>query len=400
MDLKKLPLKLHLAISLFTILGMLVISVYLVNRGVIWSPDGVIFSERSDLLLEVNYNYLAYATSAQDTLKGQSLLYLIPITVMAITKDFFGSAWPNFYVAINGLLILVALLANFVMISRVTGSKIYGTIGIGFFLIHYDSWFWVSYLQSDIYLFLIASLTFITMLSQQTTGWKSVTLTLCFLGLLFSKTHGLVLVGTAIGLILFFHLSPKNWQGLLERSVIPLTALTAIGILATSSYFMSLPEGGAKSTAQTIFSYAKNFFDHGIIMVGRPEINHAPPQEFFDYFMISMDRFVTFFKFIAAGWSFGHKVFSAAFFIPLYGFCLVSFALFYGNKLNDQERRFVVMAACMIIMMVGFCAATVIDYSWRYRLPCIPLFLGLAAIGLKHTLRLTMNLQSVPKPST
>lgn len=116
----------------------------------------------------------------------------------------------------------------------------------------------------------------------------------------------------------------------------------------------------------------------------RPETYAAPPQSLFEFLALNARRLVYFFAFWSSkGYSRGHNLALAVFFVPVYFLSLK--ALINGlrrcSNLAHEAETALLMACVFVLGFAFFHAHTEIDYDWRYRLPVLPPLIFIAALG-------------------
>ena len=175
-------------------------------------------------------------------------------------------------------------------------------------------------------------------------------------------------------------------------------AATALGLLLMGSlvwsfWMQDLSRWPLASMSEALrLPYYARLYHEGVVVNGRPYTYLSPPQGLLEFFALSLRRLIYFFAFWSSqGYSLGHNLASALFFVPAYFLIAVAKINFWRRQSGlDKKGESVVIA---IVIFTGafawFHAHTEVDYDWRYRLPAMPHLVLLAALGFASLRRKT-----------
>jgi len=133
----------------------------------------------------------------------------------------------------------------------------------------------------------------------------------------------------------------------------------------------------------------------GIVVNNRPYTYHKMPVSVIDYVLIIADKFLHFFAVFTRDYSLKHKIFNYLFFLPTYGLSLITLYEIFRrkSKLSPEEWNLTFLSVIFVIIFALFHSITILDYDWRYRLPCMPPLIVLAGIGSMQLRRYWNNFQ-------
>ena len=135
-------------------------------------------------------------------------------------------------------------------------------------------------------------------------------------------------------------------------------------------------------TFNETFQYHRSYYFEGVIVNDRPHTYVEIPKNIFDISKIIFLRFLSFFIFYDELFSLKHNILNSLIFATLY---FLSFLTFFNFNLYETSQKKIILI--MILTVISFCffhSILLIDYDWRYRVPClIPLSI-LAVMGLER----------------
>ena len=126
-----------------------------------------------------------------------------------------------------------------------------------------------------------------------------------------------------------------------------------------------------------------HWFYEGAVIKKRPHTYMATPESTLDIVLIELARLIQFFRFTTPMFSPIHNIVNAISFIPLYSLVAVgvwrTIILLYRSRQIDSIG---ILSIVFIGSAAIFHSMTLIDYDWRYRLPCYPSIFLLATGGV------------------
>lgn len=244
---------------------------------------------------------------------------------------------------------------------------------IPFFIsINYDYIIWTNYLLTDFF-FSFLCLLFILNLSLNNLKYINILLILL---LVFTRPPGIVSVLIYLQYITFIKVL-GNTISLKKNFFYLVIIYSVITILISFSLFYNVfPE-----IFYDTFQYHRSYYFEGVIINDRPHTYVEVPKNIFDIIKIILLRFISFFIFYDELFSIKHNILNFLVFIPLY--LLSLYTLFKFSAYEIDQKKIIVT---MIITIISFCffhSILLIDYDWRYRVPCLIPISILAAMAFE-----------------
>ena len=388
---KLLNSKLFIVILLATIL--LFHGSYLIHTGV--GSDASGFLEGADKFLNLEIEY----TTLINPIKGYSGFIAIVAFFKIILGEnaAYGILGFNLFCGILTVLLLVLLIKR---VSRHYISII--TVAI-LYLFSYEIVLWLSFVLTDttfmLSSFLVLSLSFISFSEkkkQRVLLFWGVTFIILFMSFYIRPAFFPLISFYIIALFVFltFDISdPIKRSNFIRKfalfsclSVIVLIFYFAASISDSSSYLSNMLLKVGFDSRYFICEPGSPFCEgemRGIVVNNRPYTYHKVPVSVIDYVLIIADKFLHFFAVFTRDYSLKHKIFNHFFFLPVYGLALITLYEIFRkkSKLSPEEWNLAFLSVIFIIIFALFHSITILDYDWRYRLPCLPPLIVLAGIG-------------------
>ncbi len=371
-----------ICLAVFSLIFFLIFT-YL--TGPIESIDTQSYSRLADVLISANFNPNVF----WDGIGSIHYYYLrfAFISIVALLKFGFGEYWTNVLVVIN----CVSLSMSGYLLMRLLEIDNRGLLELAFiFLVNlllYERFFWSRYILSDTSFCLISTtlLYFLyTLISRSNGSYLSFTFSL--VTLIFACLYrpiGIVLIPTFFTALV---ISMNNERRIiLTKIVFPLIPLLGLILLFGWAWYINTPSLWEDTGLSRSLNKTYNYFQEGAVIKKRPHTYLPAPESVRDIFMIELTRVVQFFRFTTPMFSSIHNTINIISFTPLYGLALIgiwrTITLLYRSSQLDY-------IGILSIIFVGsftiFHSMFLIDYDWRYRLPCYaPIFL-LASGGLTY----------------
>ncbi|MBN1684070.1 MAG: hypothetical protein JW855_01320 [Gammaproteobacteria bacterium] len=364
----------------------------LIFKGPISSPDTHTYSNWSNLLIHFHMNYLRYIHAL--SFEVSPTFYAGWISIVAISKILFKSFWREGIVILNLIAFSFSIFGILYLVDYLTKNRLTLFVAFVFILLAHDMYLWVNYVLSDITFMFLAFGLFFQMALTSPNQFKKLHIgKIIFIPILLAFIVLYRPAGLAFLLFLLMALFSKYYFSLLDPkqylkgiyiSTILLLLIAAI-ILVFYVLLMSSPSSFS-NTFMTHLMNAKKFghyYREGIVVMGRPTTYMLPPHRLIDFFNIVFVRFFYFFAFIVTGFSKVHAYINSLFYIPIYFLCLVAFFhLFVTKEIKNIKCWWVTWLSFLFLFIWAFLTAlNFTDFDWRYRLPCMPVFIVLASIG-------------------
>lgn len=354
---------------------------YAAWSGVGMTPDSAWYDNAARDLVSSNFDIRQHLAEARSS---APVFYLGFTALVAVTQVVFGSNWAVAIVGVNVLALTMTGYLAMRLIRRVTDASAPVLIGFLMFLLLFEQLHWASLILTDTIFSFLAFATFYLVCSawrSRDSGahmWLAAT-GLVFLSLLF-RPVGIVAL-TWLALAAPLRLS-EMMRGSKIRPVIHrgLKVMLAVaGVLVAIAF--SVP--GFMDGVSVITGYFADQFARGVVVDARPETYSAPAHDILGAARIVAKRFVYFFAFTASDFSLRHTFLNAIVFLPLYvlGGMGCYFSVMRSRTLSAEAILTGRLAILFATLFAAFHALTVIDFDWRYRVPCYPALIVLAALG-------------------
>ena len=121
---------------------------------------------------------------------------------------------------------------------------------------------------------------------------------------------------------------------------------------------------------------------NGTIIHQRYDTYLSAPNNFFDLTKIIVTRFFYFFVFLNSKFSLMHNFINLINYIIIYS--LIIYTYLNMLYLKEIEKKIFHTMMTAVILFAFFHSVLLIDYDWRYRLPCLLPMSIMALIGFKQ----------------
>jgi len=390
-----------LIFSSFLLLGIAYTSI----RGIQIAPDTGTYSQWADILIRNHFHYPSYLSDV--SFKTPAILYIGWVTVVALFKLALSSQWVVGLVVFNIVLFAAIGTALISIVGLLSDTKLPVLLAGLMYATSFHLLQWVSFVLSDIS-FLALTFTplfiYVLFLNRRRHHISFVLGILAILALAVSyRPASIPLLATfAIGTIATIQTkaaTPES-RARYSRLLFSFTMIGVIIILLLGSLLAQNPNLWPFDFARGEVDFTSQNYNKGIVIHGRPETFHQPPVALIDYIAITLDKFIHYFSPTAEGFSFIHKVYSILFYIPIY--LLAGFGVLF-LFLKDGYRRtstwlVALTASLFVLFFASYHAVLTIDFDWRYRVPCIPVLILLAALGVNRIIAVNRLQQFVHAP--
>ena len=380
-----------LIFSSFLVLGI----VYTSIKGVQIAPDTGTYSQWADILIRDHFHYSSYLSDV--SFMTPPIFYIGWVTVVALFKLALSSQWVVGLVAFNIVLFAAIGTALISIVGLLSDTKIPVFLAGLMYVAAFDLLQWVSFVLSDISALALTFSPFFIYVLFLNRRCHRIS---CLLGILailvlavFYRPTSMPLLATfAICMIVTMQTkaaTPES-RARYSRFLFSFTMIGIIIVLFLGSLLAQNPNLWPFDFARGEVDFISQNYDKGIVIHDRPETFHQPPVVLIDYIAITFDKFVHYFSPTAEGFCLIHKVQAVLYYLPLY--CLAGFGflcLFRKDGYSRTSTWLVALtAALFVLFFASYHAVLIIDFDWRYRVPCIPVLILLAALGVSRIIRL------------
>ncbi len=342
---------------------------------------------------EVTPEFARFNTSASGSFEMNNpvLPYILYIYVVAFCKLLAGEAWLHVLVFLNATAQTATGIIGLVLAAQLSRSILPPALIAAFLFFAYEFYQWTPLSQSTPIFLVIVSLVFALAVTawsrtdQRTSRSYWLGALVLSLACIFTRPSAPPVVAMIVIGWLLCSVSQSNDGSALpkiRKGLVVLLTLLFGGVLV-HGFMASDPSVVPAGTLRNWIEYFRDSQAMGWIMWRRPETFVSPPVGGLDFAATSLLRGGYFFVFVVDSFSTSHTVFNIAFFLPLYGLSIIGAfaALRSTSDLSHRARGAGILAILMILLTASFVAVTYLDYDWRYRVPTLPAFLVLAAIG-------------------
>lgn len=334
-----------------------------------------------------------YIDLADDLLRGdlrhvfspEGLLWskLIYIALLALTRRLSPAHWAGIMMAMNVVCsaAAAAILSRFV--HRATRS-IAATLAVPlYYLTIIDIAYWVPWVLTDMLYLLTALLPFVVIgraLIGEPLRHHRLMLALACLVCATSRPPGVIVALIALFAEIVFVSSgathPRMRKGLFAAFFV----CVVIAVCART-HIIAQPARWHVRWLRPRIEFIAGIEKKGEVFFGRPDMRHAPPRTLVDYASLEAERFVRIFQFSSVLFSVRHLVVNWLVFGSMYLFGI--YAVVDALRRREQRRSALVWTTLFWIFVSAlFLTVTLMDGEWRYRVPLLPQFIALAALGI------------------
>ena len=374
-------------------LVFLVHGLYILNTGIKLCPDGSTYSQWADKLVSLNFNIAEHVNYYQNP---RGLMYMGFVTIVAMNKYILGPSWEYGVMFFN---LFCDVMTSFLILTIVWKStqKILPLILVGIlYTLSLEICLWLSFVLTDVSFmflsFLVLYLSYISSTKERKQAlWLwIVTFFVVFLSMAFRPGVIQLFAFIVFAFIAYIKIdaTDSKVRAISARNYGLLVATLAILGIFSFAYIIQDP---SRLLVDSLINYAEGWRLYyirgegldGVVVFNRPYTYHNTPVSLLDYVLIILDKFLHFFAISTKAYSLKHKIFNCLYFIPTYGLILISINELFRKKsqLSSKEWRLVLLSVIFVLIFALFHSITILDYDWRYRLPCIPPLIVLAGIG-------------------
>lgn len=371
-------------------------------KGVQIAPDTGTYSQWADILIQHHFHYPSYLSDV--SFKTPPVFYIGWVTVVALFKLALSSQWVVGLVVFNIILFAAIGTALISIVGLLSDTKIPVLVAGLMYLASFDLWQWVSFVLSDISaLALTFSPFFIYVLflnrRRHPVGYLLGILAILSLAVFYRPTSLPLLATFAVCTVATIQTKTTTPESRVRysRFLFSFTMIGIIVVLLLGSLLAQNSDLWPFDFARSEIDVTSQNYSKGIVIHDRPETFHQPPVALIDYIAITFDKFVHYFSPIAEGFHIIHKVGSILYYLLVYGLAGFGFlCLFRKDGYSHASPWLVALtAALFVLFFASYHAVLTIDFDWRYRVPCIPVLILLATLGVNRIMRVNRLQQFV-----
>ena len=349
--------------------------------GPVESIDTLSYSRWADLLIFVDFNFFAFANE----LTNLHIPYILFIFTVASLKLGLGEYWIYGLLTLNCLSLSISgyILMRILQETKVGFLELFLVFLVNILL--YESFFWSRYLLSDTTFCLISTAFLYSSYCMINRSPRTVIsfifpLGIFFVGFLYRPTAIIFL--PLLCLAFLFSYQGKR-RVLITQIFFALIIILGLAVLIFWAWYIKRPELWDGSILNQPISRAHHWFHEGAVIKKRLHTYLPVPESAYDILKIELVRLFQFFRFTTPMFSTTHNLVNAVSFLPLYSLALIGIWRTMILLYRDNRPDFIGILSIIFIGSVAvFHSMILIDYDWRYRLPCYPPIFLLAAGGV------------------
>ena len=314
-------------------------------------------------------------TEPKEILTSYYLLYSGYAFIIALLKSIFG-----IYVKESIILFQVIIISLIPVITKTTFKKVYPEFNTNFlavislllFVPLFDMWLWAYYILTDSVFFVWTCLVFLLMIKAiiKDRWWPVILVSV--VASLFRPPGFIFLLIIGITFLFIKVINKSNFPGkLLFITLIMILFLTMIticiyGVLIYLDYW---PKNSGE------LSVYRNYYIQGWVIENRPSTYHSPPESVFDIILITLDRYLQYFRFWHSEYSMKHLIINFLYYPAVFGLSLFYIYIFIKNlkiKTNLLNIKLFFFIMLWIHGFTLFFSMTLIEYQGRFFLSVFP----------------------------
>ena len=387
---KKLPI-------IFTVFILFINTLYVcLGPKITLRQDTGGYSQHADILISHNLSFSEYFSIARGS--HPPIMYIAFVVILAILELLLGSYWWIGILCLNLASITMTVYLIFILLRMSTKSN--ASIIIAFYLSFFSADFLIrsrliltdtSYMffAFCVYILLVFAFYFEEPLKRNIYIIGACLLT--FLLFFYRPVNVVVAAFLIISILeLFIHVKymNKGLNWIFKRSALVIGVISIVVILSYAS-IMKNPSHWPFETFSHEITRLSFKCKTGTVVSGRPVFSNRPEThlhnviDYPDYVLLVFKRMIAYFQISVSKHSISHKILKYLFYIPSYIFGLIG--IYYLFRKENGYSKMAFWAGWLAFQWIGFFtlfhALTYVDYTWRFRLPCVPAFIVLAGLG-------------------
>jgi hypothetical protein len=356
-------------------------------------PDCHWYAIYADKLIADNFDIGIFISHADSSIPVH--FYLTWIFTLALIKLLFGFAWQSgalyFNIFVNLMIITTAVLT----VYRASQASLISAMATGLLLlVAIEHMLWIPFPLTDISyeaIFLCSlTLLYYALTSASTRlrlGFGSGVFFFVFVAMFSRPTSAALVMAVLCSCILIVTINFNNPEDRLCRLRVITGTLVSVALVGIFLHALLLAQQ-TSADATGYLSQLTSLYSKGVVVIGRPETFLTPPEGSLGYFLISLRKLVYFFWISLDAFSVVHSVGNWIFFFPAYLSCAVILRDLFSMypRLGKNEQVLALICIIFLVSTAVFHSVMMLDYDWRYRLPCIPIFAIIFGLGARLTI--------------
>lgn len=351
---------------------------YHLNKGLVISPDFKDYSRSVDNLINLNFNFYKYYINSENNY-SLSFFYTLTVFLLAFLKVVSGTAWLNYFVSLNLVLIFFSLIIYSKILLMLKIRPIVVSLAIPIITLSVDILVWPRYILSDtIFAFEIMLVLYLITKGIIKEKFDYFTIIVFLLFILITRPtsipfifiFAIFIAATKIKIIF----NPKLIFFIIISLLIFIPLIFGICFKLMNTYLSNVPK----------VIFLVDMVEAGMIIHDRPETWIKSPDKFTEYVYLYFLRMVSFFNPYALSFSIIHLILN--FFQTL----IIIFSIFIWMKFGKEYyviNKVITLILLISIFVAAFHSYILIDYDWRYRFPIVMPLLIIFPVAIEILLK-------------
>lgn len=367
-------------------IGFLVyFSAYVSVTGIRYAKDTWDYDNWSNVLLFYEFDY--GKTFSLISFYVSETFYAVFITLLAVAKLVFGSDWDLAVVALNIFAMSATAFMIVCLVRSLHPSITAMIVALVCPALTIEMFVWTRALMTDVLGVLAQFVVFTSVCcaylsSRQNVSW------LIWIVAGFATCLTIFIRPTGISVAVSFFVLASLMM-VVERKprfkhilVYAVVGMALSGLIVHAFLIFYLNDIALVSTSE-IMHETRRLYMLGYTVHGRDFIALPPPNAVSDILIVTIAKVFLFFLFITDTYSLPHNLLNFAIHVPLYGIVLFASwtVVFRPNTFPWQISRTIRLGLMFVCVTAGFHAVVGIDWDWRYRAPCYPVLISIAALS-------------------
>jgi len=373
-------------------IGFLVyFSAYVAVTGIWYTKDTWDYDNWSNVLLFYEFDY--GKTFSLISFYVSEAFYAVFITLLAVAKLVFGADWDLAVAALNVFAMSATAFMIVCLVRSLHPSIPAMIVALVFPALTIEMFVWTRALMTDILGALTQFVAFTTVCcaylsSRQKVGWKIwIIAGLATFLTIFVRPTGIGVAVSFLGLAALMAVVERKTQ-FKQVLIYVVIGLALIGLVIHAFLIFYLDDLAVVSASE-ILHEIRRMYMLGYTVHGRDFIAFPPPNAVSDIFAITIAKFFLFFLFVTDTYSLPHQILNILVHIPLYSICVFSLwiVVFRRSVFPWHISSTIKLGWIFVCATAAFHAVTGIDWDWRYRAPCYPVLITIAALAAPEFIR-------------
>lgn len=366
----------------------IVFGLWALRTGIQQAVDTPTYARWADLLIAAGFNFSRYLREQQFV--APPLMYLTWVTVVAAAKSLLGASWMTGIVVLNWIALVAGAYATLSAVRRTTQSAAGLMLVTMLFIVAGDLLIFVPYVLSDLMFWGLSTIVLaaaVSLIVDDAEPTSSAIGTMVTGSIVAAIAFTFRPVAVPLLLIWVMAIGMRAMPALTTRLAVPIFVVSAVGVAATIGYHAYLVESPSRwplGSAPAMLQMVSAEY-HAGILVHQADIVVSPPAGTVGFARMTIEKLLFFLTPWLPFYSRSHQAINLLFFVPAYGLSLLSLRHF--GRLSASQRRVALLLALYVSFVSVFHAMSLIDSDHRYRLPLLPAFIMLAAVGLESVRR-------------